>query len=51
MSTGGGIEDFDRYCEEHDIQPDELGPAFAAWLNQVSGGEWDGRAEAVEANQ
>jgi hypothetical protein len=24
-----GLEDFDRYCEEHDVQPGQYGAAFA----------------------
>lgn len=29
--------DFDRYCEEHDVQPGGYGEAFAQWLANVSG--------------
>jgi hypothetical protein len=31
------LEDFDRYCEEHGLQPGEYGAAFAQWLANVSG--------------
>lgn len=36
-----GFEDFDRYCEEHDITDDEVPAAFAAWMNLETG--WDGQ--------
>ena len=39
------IDDFDDYVEIHNIQPDELGAAFGAWLNQLGG--WDGDIERV----
>jgi hypothetical protein len=32
-----GLEDFDRYCEEHNFQPGEYGAAFAQRLANVSG--------------
>jgi len=38
---------FDDYCRERDIKPHEYGPAFAAYLHEVSGGDWDGDAEKV----
>jgi hypothetical protein len=41
------FEDFDRYCDEHGIGDGEYGAAFAAWLHEISGGKWDGRAEQV----
>ena len=41
-----GLPDFDRYCAEHNVQPEEMGPAFAAWLSGASG--WDGQVEPVE---
>jgi integrase len=31
------FEDFDRYCDEHDVQPGKYGAAFAQWLANVSG--------------
>jgi hypothetical protein len=31
------LDDFDRYCEDHDVQPGEYGAAFAKWLANVSG--------------
>lgn len=39
------VEDFDRYCDEHAIQPGEEPAAFAAYLNQQTG--WDGGVRAV----
>ena len=44
--TGNPFADFDRYVEEHNIKDNELGAAFGAWLNKVSG--WDGKIEKVE---
>lgn len=41
-----GFEDFDRYCDAHDIQPGELGAAFGAWLHELTG--WDGPMGKVE---
>lgn len=41
------FSDFDRYCDEHAIQAGEEPAAFAAWLHEISSGEWDGRAERV----
>jgi hypothetical protein len=31
------FEDFDRYCEEHDVQPGQYGAAFADWFAKASG--------------
>lgn len=39
------FKDFDRYCDEHDIQPGEEPAAFAAWLNASTG--WDGNMKEV----
>lgn len=41
-----GLEDFDRYCDEHEIQPGEEPAAFAAWMNEKTG--WDGPMKEVE---
>jgi hypothetical protein len=41
------FSDFDRYCDEHDIKPGEEPAAFAAWLHEISGGQWDGHAEQI----
>jgi hypothetical protein len=41
------FSDFDRYCDEHGIQPGEEPAAFAAWLHEISGGQWDGRVEQI----
>jgi hypothetical protein len=45
--TNPGPTSFDEYCAEHRIAQDEMGPAFAAYLHELSeaflGGEpWDG---------
>ncbi len=39
------LSDFDAFVERFNIQPDEMGAAFAAWL---SGEGWDGEYEEVE---
>ena len=31
------LAEFDRYCDEHDVQPGQYGAAFAQWLADVSG--------------
>jgi hypothetical protein len=31
------FRDFDLYCEEHDVQPQQYGEAFADWLAIVNG--------------
>ena len=41
------LADFDRYCEEHQITDEEAPIAFAAWLHEITGGEWDGKAERI----
>jgi len=43
---GGDFADFDHYCDAAVIKPGEEGPAFAAWLNALSG--WDGPAGPIE---
>jgi hypothetical protein len=48
MSESGlPYADFDRYCDEHDIKPGEEPAAFAAWLNEISNGQWDGDVQRV----
>ena len=42
---------FDVYCAMHDIQPDEYGQAFAAYLHEISGGQWDGDGECVQVDE
>ena len=42
MTGGRGFSDFDRYVEENNIQDDEMGAAFAAYMNKASAGKWDG---------
>ena len=39
------MKDFDEFCEKHNIQPDEMGVAFAAWLSQATG--WNGDYKEV----
>lgn len=41
---------FDVYCREHDIKPGEEPAAFAAFLHEISGGEWDGPMEQVQSD-
>jgi hypothetical protein len=41
----GDFDEFDAFVERHHIQPNELGAAFAAWLN---GTGWDGDFEQVQ---
>lgn len=41
-AVSGDWADFDRYCDEHEIQPGEEPAAFAAWLHERTG--WDGQA-------
>jgi hypothetical protein len=31
------LEDFDRYCQEHNVQPGQHGAAFAQWLAETTG--------------
>lgn len=49
MSEGPGADDFDRYCEERQIQPGEEPAAFAAWLAEQTG--WEGRVVKVDEDQ
>lgn len=42
-------DDFDRYCEEHGIQPGEEPAAFAAWLHEQTG--WDGPMQEAPADE
>lgn len=39
---------FDEYCGRHHIQPGEYAQPFAAYLHEISGGEWDAQVERVE---
>jgi hypothetical protein len=48
------LEDFDRYCEEHDVQPGEYRVAFAQWLanlagHPITGEPADGQGPTVNA--
>jgi hypothetical protein len=43
------LYDFDQYVEDNNIQPDELGQAFAAWMHLTTG--WDGEANRVERGE
>jgi len=40
------MDEFDAFVKKHNIQPDEMGPAFAAWLSGATG--WDGNFKKVE---
>lgn len=46
MSDAKFFQDFDRYCEENGITPEEAPMAFAAFLNRETG--WDGEATKVD---
>jgi hypothetical protein len=41
--------EFDRYCDEHDIQHGEEAAAFAAFLNERVG--WDGPMNKHEGDR
>jgi hypothetical protein len=34
------LKSFEDYCREREIAPDELPAAFAAYLHELSGGDW-----------
>lgn len=38
---------FDEYCIEHNLLEEELPAGFAAWLNLITNGEWDGTYESI----
>ncbi|MGW9345570.1 hypothetical protein ACWGR3_28875 [Streptomyces albidoflavus] len=40
---------FDEYCERHGIKSLEYGQAFAAYLHEITGGEWGGDAVFVSS--
>lgn len=42
---GGDFADFDHFCDVMQVKTDELGQAFAAWLNRTTG--WDGKATRI----
>jgi len=42
----GDFDEFDAFVDKYKVQPDELGAAFAAWLNGQTG--WDGNYEQVK---
>lgn len=48
--TDPGPISFDAYCERHGIHEREYGAAFAAYLHEISGGEWDGKVRKVEGD-
>ncbi len=48
MDESDNIQSFDDYCDEHHITDEELPAAFAAYLNKISGGEWDGEYEEMQ---
>jgi len=45
MTSQSAFKDFDEYVKENNIQPDDLGEAFAKFLNKVFG--WKGKFEEV----
>lgn len=45
----GDFADFDHYVDVNHILPDDVPIAFAAWMNGVSGGKWDGECGPVES--
>jgi len=42
------FEEFDKYVEENNVQPDNLGEAFAKFLVMLSNGEWKGEYEQIQ---
>jgi hypothetical protein len=44
-----GLADFDRWCEQNSISPDETPSAFAAWLHRQTG--WDGPMVCVHGKR
>lgn len=40
------LQDFDEFCDEHEVQPGEYGQAFAAFLERNHG--WRGEARRVD---
>ena len=39
------FKDFDEFCDDNNIQPEEVGEAFAAFLNRKTG--WDDKGEKL----
>jgi len=39
------FKDFDKFCDQNNIQPEEVGEAFAAFLNRKTG--WDNKGEKM----
>lgn len=42
---------FDEYCEQHGVTDGEAPAAFAAYLHEITGGEWDDRMEKVDQDE
>ena len=40
------FEEFDKYVKKNNIKPEEMGEAFAAFLNLQFG--WDGKSEKLD---
>jgi hypothetical protein len=43
----GDFRDFDHYCDSVNATDEEVPIAFAAWLNAITGGKWDGDAGPI----
>jgi hypothetical protein len=39
------FKDFDEFCDDNNIQPEEAGEAFAAFLNRKTG--WDDKGKKL----
>ena len=42
------MPDFDHYMDVNQIAQSDAPIAFAAWLNAMTDGDWDGEAHEVE---
>jgi len=41
---------FDEYVKQHNVKPEDYPAAFAAYLHEISAGEWDGDYEDVSGD-
>ena len=41
------FEEFDKYVEQNNVQPEDLGEAFAKFLTMISNGKWDGSYKKI----
>lgn len=44
----GDFADFDHFCDVNSVTTTDTPIAFAAWLNHISDGRWDGDAGPVD---